>query len=85
MCTSGEKKIFFFFRVKTENRRNHVKAVASKGSLVITVDGRLPQIPQLHYEEDPKSVRCLSFASAPVTAGSHTGPHAWFHSLLSPS
>ena len=37
--------------------------------MVIVADGRQPQALQLHYEEDPRCVKCLSFASVSVAGG----------------
>lgn len=37
--------------------------------MVIVADRRQPQALQLHYEEDPRCVKCLSFASASVAGG----------------
>ena len=37
--------------------------------MVIVADRRQPQALQLHYEEDPRCVKCLSFASVSVAGG----------------
>ena len=37
--------------------------------MVIVADRRQPQALQLHYEEDPRWVKCLSFASVSVAGG----------------
>lgn len=46
-----------------EDQRNHFKSVSPKGILGLTAPGRQPQTPQPPDEEDPRCVKCLSFAS----------------------